>query len=136
VSTPSAPALPIDAHRCLAAGPGGGGRGGLDGRLVVRTCTGEDGSMGGQRWRAWVGAIVVALIVGAGGAAQAAGPQGNAPAASKEVEEAKRLEAEVERLNKEGRYDEALPLALRSLAIQEGCGSRREAGYAAASIFG
>ncbi|HLG13451.1 MAG TPA: tetratricopeptide repeat protein [Blastocatellia bacterium] len=40
-------------------------------------------------------------------------------AQSSDLEEAKRLNAEVERLYQQGRYDEAIPLAERALAIRE-----------------
>jgi tetratricopeptide (TPR) repeat protein len=75
--------------------------------------------MSRRRWQARVGVLAVAFGMAAAGPVEGA-PTGKAPAAaSKEVAEAERLGAEVERLYGQGRYDEALPLAERALAIRE-----------------
>ncbi len=76
--------------------------------------------MGMRRWPGWMVVIAVVSGVALAGSAEGAGPHGKAPAAaSKELEEAKRLAADADRLEKGGQYDEAIPLAQRALAIRE-----------------
>ena len=60
--------------------------------------------MSRRRWQAWVGVIAVGLGIAAAGPAGGAGPEAKAPpAAGKDVEEAKRLAAEVGRLQQQGK---------------------------------
>ena len=67
--------------------------------------------------RRWLGAVAVGVMVLAGMGRDARG-QGAKPDAGA-VEEARRLNGEVERLYGEGKYDEAIPLAERALAMRE-----------------
>jgi CHAT domain-containing protein/Tfp pilus assembly protein PilF len=70
--------------------------------------------------RSWLGVIALGMSVFAALPAHAAGPPGSTPAASQQaVEEAKRLQAEVEQLYAQGKYTEALPIAERVLALRE-----------------
>ncbi len=53
-----------------------------------------------------------------------AGPERKPPAASKGAEDAKQLAAEAKRLADLGKYDEALPLAERAVALSVDFASR------------
>jgi CHAT domain-containing protein/Tfp pilus assembly protein PilF len=76
--------------------------------------------MGTGRWRAWRVLIAMILGVSAAGPALGAAPDEKAyPTASEDMEEAKRLTADAERLYAQGKYDQALPLAQRALAVRE-----------------
>src|SRR5262245_1097666 len=68
--------------------------------------------------RLWLGAVALGLGVVTAMPARAQGPPGDKPAAA-DLEEAARLNAEVERLYSRRKYDVALGLAERALAIRE-----------------
>jgi MYXO-CTERM domain-containing protein len=74
-----------------------------------------------QRWQAWAGVVAVSLCVTAARPAQAEGPQGEAPAPSAEsrLQAAKWFEVEAARLQLQGKYQKAILLAQRALAIRE-----------------
>jgi CHAT domain-containing protein/tetratricopeptide (TPR) repeat protein len=76
--------------------------------------------MRGIQWRGWVSGIAVALSVVAALPARAAGPPRRAPLVSqKDVEEAKRLQAEAVQLHAQGKDEQALSLAERALSLRE-----------------
>src|SRR5262245_19538241 len=76
--------------------------------------------MCGDRWYSWLGTALLGPGVVTTMPAGAWGAPGDKPAANaKELAEAQRLNAEVERLYKQGKYGEALPLAERALSLEE-----------------
>ena len=76
--------------------------------------------MRGKQWCSWLGAALLGLFVVTMMPTRAEGSPGDKPAArAGGLEEARRLDAEVDRLRNAGRDDEALPLAERALRIRE-----------------